>query len=154
MYPSTQGSESPNDTSKTSKQNQEKICNEINEDELTCNVCQNAFNIISLNIDQPTLQKIKSTMNLGTRWHCQSCLKNPKESNFLLQEISELKSLLNKELHEVRKHFDEQLQILQVSMTAKFENYHQPLHKHTNSVFSYADAVGKYPKNQTQQEIV
>ena len=65
------------------------------------------------------IANVQHMMNLGMRWHCNSCLKSPPEAKSLKQELNEFKAAMKMELMNVKDTFNSQLQCLQAVKLSK-----------------------------------
>ena len=110
--------------------------------ELTCNVCQEVFGIATVNIDQETFLKIKSTEPFGTRWNCPACLESPVTTENMHREIINLKTLMKEEIKKLTQNFDTKFRSFETSISSKLTNKPKVLTKITPGP-SYADTLRK-----------
>ena len=112
----TPNTASPTTNVQNSNSNETNSTDLVCKDQLTCNDCKQSFDIKTLNIDKPTLLKIKSTADYGTRWHCATCLKKPVVSEPMSNELNEFQQVMKMELHKITKNFDKKIEQLKASL--------------------------------------
>ena len=127
--------------------NEEKtLTSEICKEELTCYGCKLTFGINTVNIDQPTFNKIRETKNFGTRWHCSSCLIKTIPKETMPCEL-DYKQILKEELGKIQQNFNQQLELFKISIITTIQNCHKP---HTETTSSYANILCKNLRSQTR----
>ena len=117
-------------------------------DELTCNICQESFDINTVNIDHTMFLNIKSSEPFGTRWHCPVCRKNPSTMCF---ELYEFKKVMQEELRKITQNFDEKFQNLETSIKSKVPRCEKPTTDTAETGRSYVETLRKNLKVQAEK---